>query len=98
MNNDLNANIIDNLGALLAEIADLTAKADLIKDALKDTATAPGSAGNVFEGALFKATVIESNRTTIDHKRLLADLGVSAEVIAKYSKTAAVFSVKVGSR
>jgi hypothetical protein len=98
MNNDLNANIIDNLGSLLAEIADLTAKADLIKDAMKDVATAPGSTGNVFEGALFKATVIESNRTTIDHKRLLADLGVSAEVIAKYSKTAAVFSVKVGAR
>lgn len=98
MNNDLNANIIDNLGSLLAEIADLTAKADLIKDALKDTATAPGSVSHVFEGALFKATVIESNRTTIDHKRLLADLGVSAEVIAKYSKTAAVFSVKVGAR
>ena len=98
MHNDLNANIIDNLGSLLAEIADLTAKADLIKDALKDTATAPGSASHVFEGVLFKATVIESNRTTIDHKRLLADLGVSAEVIAKYSKTAAVFSVKVGAR
>jgi len=98
MNNDLNANIIDNLGSLLAEIADLTAKADLIKDAMKDVATAPGSTGNVFEGALFKATVIESNRTTIDHKKLLADLGVSAEVIAKYSKTAAVFSVKVGAR
>ena len=98
MHNDLNANIIDNLGSLLAEIADLTAKADLIKDAMKDVATAPGSTGNVFEGALFKATVIESNRTTIDHKRLLADLGVSAEVIAKYSKTAAVFSVKVGAR
>jgi hypothetical protein len=98
MNNDLNANIIDNLGSLLAEIADLTAKADLIKDAMKDVATAPGSTGNVFEGALFKATVIETNRTTIDHKRLLADLGVSAEVIAKYSKTAAVFSVKVGAR
>ena len=98
MNNDLNANIIDNLGSLLAEIADLTAKADLIKDAMKDVATAPGSTGNVFEGALFKATVIESNRTPIDHKRLLADLGVSAEVIATYSKTAAVFSVKVGAR
>ena len=65
---------------------------------MKDVATAPGSTGNVFEGALFKATVIETNRTTIDHKRLLADLGVSAEVIAKYSKTAAVFSVKVGAR
>lgn len=88
---------IDRLGTLLAQIADLTSQADLIKDGLKDAATAPGGA-KVFEGNLFKATVVEANRSTVDYKALLADLGVSADVVAKYTKTAAVFSVKTTAR
>lgn len=88
---------IDRLGMLLAQISDLTAEADKIKDELKDTATAPGGA-KVFEGNLFKATVVEANRSTVDYKTLLADLGVSADIVAKYTKTAAVFSVKTTAR
>jgi hypothetical protein len=95
MKNDLNN--IDTLGALLAQIADLEKQANAIKDDLKDSATAPGGS-KVFEGDLFKATVVESNRSTIDWKQLSADLGISADVLAKYTKTAAVFSVKVTSR
>jgi hypothetical protein len=95
MKNDLNN--IDTLGTLLAQIADLEKQANAIKDDLKDSATAPGGS-KVFEGDLFKATVVESNRSTIDWKQLSADLGISADVLAKYTKTAAVFSVKVTSR
>lgn len=95
MNNDLNN--IDTLGTLLAQIADLTKQADLIKDGLKDSATAPNGS-NVFEGDLFKATVVESNRSTIDWKSLSKDLGITDEQLAAYTKTAAVFSVKVTSR
>jgi hypothetical protein len=95
MKNDLNT--IDTLGALLAQIADLEKQANAIKDDLKDSATAPGGS-KVFEGDLFKATVVESNRSTIDWKQLSADLGITADVLAKYTKTAAVFSVKVTSR
>ena len=95
MKNDLNT--IDTLGALLAQIADLEKQANTIKDDLKDSATAPGGS-KVFEGDLFKATVVESNRSTIDWKQLSADLGITADVLAKYTKTAAVFSVKVTSR
>jgi hypothetical protein len=95
MKNDLNT--IDTLGTLLAQIADLEKQASAIKDDLKDSATAPGGS-KVFEGDLFKATVVESNRSTIDWKQLSADLGISADVLAKYTKTAAVFSVKVTSR
>ena len=87
---------IDTLGALLAEIADLEKRAEAIKDELKDAATAPGGS-KVFEGTLFKATVSESNRSTVDWKKLAADLGIDAETLAKYTKTAAVFSVKVTS-
>ena len=95
MKNDLNN--IDTLGALLAQIADLEKQASAIKDDLKDSATAPGGS-KVFEGDLFKATVVESNRSTIDWKQLSADLGIDAETLAKYTKTAAVFAVKVTSR
>lgn len=95
MDNTLNN--IDTLGTLLAQIADLTKQADLIKDGLKESATAPNGS-NVFEGDLFKATVIESNRSTIDWKSLSKDLGITDEQLAAYTKTAAVFSVKVTSR
>lgn len=95
--NDIITTDIDRLGTLLAQIADLSAQADLIKDNLKDAATAPGGS-KVFEGNLYKATVVEANRSTVDYKALLADLGVSADVVAKYTKTAAVFSVKTTAR
>jgi len=88
---------VDQLGMLLAQIADLTAQADSIKDELKDSATAPNGS-KVFEGNLFKATVVEANRSTVDYKALLSDLGVSADVVAKYTKTTAVFSVKTTAR
>lgn len=87
---------VDHLGELLAQIADLTKQADAIKDQFKDNASAGGA--KVVEGDLFKATYIETNRSTVDYKQLCADLGITAEQIAKYSKTAAVFSVKVTSR
>jgi hypothetical protein len=87
---------VDTLGALLAQIADLTKQADAIKDNIKDSASAGGD--KVVEGDLFKATYIESNRSTVDYKTLCADLGISADQVAKYSKTIAVFSVKVTSR
>jgi hypothetical protein len=95
MNNTLNT--VDTLGALLAQIADLTKQADAIKDGLKDSATAPNGS-KVFEGDMFKATVVEANRSTVDWKALSKDLGITDEQLAAYTKTAAVFSVKVTSR
>ena len=88
---------VDELGLLLAQIANLTAKADKIKDEMKDAATLPGG-DKVFEGNLFKATVIESNRSVVDYKKMLSDLGISAEKVAQYTKVTAVFSVKTTSR
>jgi hypothetical protein len=94
---DIQLTQIDELGTLLATIADLTAKADAIKDGLKDAATAPGGS-NVFEGNLFKATVVESNRSTVDYKAIMAKYKIPAEVVAEYTKTTAVFSVKTTAR
>lgn len=94
---DIQLTQIDELGTLLATIAELTAKADAIKDSIKDAATVPGGS-KVFEGNLFKATVVEANRSTVDYKSLLADLGISTDIVANYTKTTAVFSVKTTAR
>jgi len=91
-----NPSAVDELGALLAHIATLTKQADAIKDALKDVAS--NGDQKVFEGALFKATVIETNRSTVDWKALAKDMGITDDRLAQYTKTAAVYSVKVGAR
>jgi hypothetical protein len=94
--NDIQLTSVDTLGNLLAQIADLTKQADAIKDSIKDSASLGGA--KVVEGNLFKATYIESNRSVVDYKTLCADIGVTAEQLAAYTKTSAVFSVKVTSR
>ena len=88
---------VDQLGLLLAQIAELTKKADKIKDDIKEVATLLNG-DKVIAGNLFKATVVESNRNTVDYKALCAALGVTSEQLAKYTKTAAVYAVKVTSR
>ena len=87
-------NQIDELGTLLAQIATLTKRAEAIKDGIKDSASMGGD--KVIEGELFKATYIESNRSTFDKDAFIKEFG--AEAYAKYTKTSAVFSVKVTSR
>jgi hypothetical protein len=87
----LNGSSVDKLGVLLAQIADLTKQADAIKDQIKD-------GGVSVEGALFKAAYTECNRTVVDNKALLAELGATADQIARHTKVTAVFSVKVSSR
>jgi hypothetical protein len=94
MNNDINFTAADTLGSLLAQIKDLTAQADAIKDAIKDSASAGGA--KVVEGALFKATYIESNRSVFDKDAFIKEHG--AEAYAKFTKVSAVFSIKVTSR
>jgi hypothetical protein len=94
--NDISLTQVDTLGYLLSQIAELTKKADAIKDGIKDAASAGGD--KVIEGNLFKATYIASNRSVVDTKALYAALGITADQIAQYTKTTAVFSVKVTSR
>jgi len=90
------AHDVDALGALLAQIAELTKQADAIKDGIKNDASLTGD--KVFEGDLFKATYIETNRSVVDSKALFAELGATPEQIARHTKVTAVFSVKVTSR
>jgi len=110
MNNDLKLTSVDTLGSLLAQIKDLTDQADAIKDAIKDSASAGGA--KVVEGAIFKATYSETNRSSVDYKKILAALTVLlqeqnkeidanklvAGLVASNTNTTAVFTVKVTSR
>ena len=92
--NALNATDADRLGMLLAQIASLTKEAEAIKNAIKDSASAGGA--KVVEGALFKATYSESNRSVFDKDAFIKAHG--AEEYAKFTKTTAVFAVKVTSK
>ena len=85
---------IDKLGALLAQIADLEKQATAIKDAIKDSASAGGAKS--IEGSLFKATYIESDRSVFDKAAFVKAFGT--EAYERFTKTTAVFSVKVTSR
>jgi hypothetical protein len=91
MNNDLSFSSVDTLGNLLAQIADLTKQADAIKDVIKD-------GGKTIEGVMFKATYIEANRKVVDTKKMYADIGITEDMVAKYTSISAVFSVKVTAR
>lgn len=87
---------IDRLGHLLAQIADLTKEADAIKDGLKDEANLSGA--KEFLGDLFRAAYVETNRSTVDWKGVAKAMNIPAELIAKHTKTTAVFSIKVTSK
>ena len=94
----ITATTIDTLGAILAHIADLTAEAEIIKAALKEAATASSDAANVFNGENFKATVVQADRTNVAYAKIVKDIGVAEDVIAKYATISAVFTVKVTSK
>lgn len=94
--NDIALTKVDRLGFLLAQIAELTKEADGIKDELKDAATV--GAGNVFEGNLFKATIVEANRKVTDWKAIQKVCNIPEDVIIDNTSITAVFSVKTTTR
>jgi hypothetical protein len=89
---DIKATQVDTLGLLLAQISELQAKADLIKEDLKLQGK------GAYNGSMFKATVIVSNRTNVDFKQVFAECSVPAEIIARNTKLQEVVSVKLTSR
>lgn len=88
---DIQLNQVDQLGMLLAQIADLEKQAEVIKNQLKQTE------GHT-KGNLFKACVTLSQRATVDNKAVFAEANVPAELIAKHTKTTAVITLKVTSK
>lgn len=104
MNNDLAFNDVDTLGNLLAQIADLTAQAEAIKDNIKDLGSKnllPTKLSNkkqvrFLDGALFSATYIETNKTLFDKEKFVAEFGEAKYL--EYTKVSCSFSVKVTAR
>lgn len=88
---DIQLEKVDQLGVLLAQIAELEKQAESIKTELKQ------HEGHI-EGNLFKACVTLSQRATVDNKAVFAEANVSAELIAKYTKTTAIITLKVTSK
>ena len=82
---------VDQLGMLLAQIADLEAQAEVIKNELKQ------QEGHI-EGSLYKACVTLSQRATVDNKAVFKAANVPAELIAAHTKTTAVITLKVTAR
>jgi hypothetical protein len=89
---DLQVTKVDTLGLLLAQIAELEAKATVIKQSLKEDGQ------GIYEGSMFKANVIVSNRSTVDFKQVFAECSVPAEVIARNTKAQEIVTVKLTSR
>lgn len=89
---DIQITKVDQLGMLLAQIADLEAQAEVIKNNLKNAGE-----GHV-EGNLYKSCVTLSQRKTVDNKAVFAELNVPAELIEKHTKTTAVITLKVTAR
>jgi len=88
---DIQITEVDQLGMLLAQIADLEAQAEVIKNELKQ------QEGHI-EGNLYKACVTLSQRKTVDNKAVFAEANVPADLIEKHTKTSAVITLKVTSR
>jgi hypothetical protein len=89
---ELQVTKVDTLGLLLAQIAELEAKATVIKQSLKEDGQ------GTYEGSMFKANVIVSNRSTVDFKQVFAECSVPAEVIARNTKAQEIVTVKLTSR
>lgn len=86
---------VDALGMLNAQIEALSKKAEAIKDELKDIASAPGANVKEFTGGKYRAVYSASNRTVVNYKALIEDLGVPEEYVAKFTSTTAVYALRV---
>jgi len=94
----ITAALVDDLGALQADIARLTKRADAIKNSLKDA-----GAGR-YEGVLYDASVSVADRETVAWKELVAHLEglygfeVKSNTLTKFTKTSEVATVRVVGR
>ena len=88
---DIQITEVDKLGMLLAQIADLEAQAEEIKNKLKQNE-------GIVEGNLYKSCVTLSQRKTVDNKAVFAEANIPADLIAKHTKTTAVITLKVTAR
>ena len=81
---------VDKLGVLLAQISDLTKQANDIKKAIKESSVIE------LEGALFRAVVVEQERTTYDTDVLKN--AVTDEILELAKRESFCVAVKVTAR
>ena len=81
---------VDALGRLLAQIADLEGQAKSLKSFLS------GHGAGAYEGELFRATVSESERETLDMKAVREKL--SPQFIRAHTKLTPVTTVRVSAK
>jgi hypothetical protein len=85
-------NKVDQLGMLLAQIADLEIQAELLKNEIKNEGEGH------YDGELFRACVTLSQRNTVDHKAVYKALNVPELIIAQNTKSTAVITLKITGR
>lgn len=85
-------NKVDQLGKLLATIDDLSKQAEELKNQIKNEGEGH------YDGELFRACVTLSQRNTVDHKAVYKALNASDDLLAKYTKSTAVITLKVTGR
>ena len=79
--------LVDELGLVKAQIAELENRETTIKDALIN------GGRDKYAGTFYDVSVSRSERETIDSKRLRADLG--EDIVKDYLKTSTVVTVRV---
>lgn len=85
---------VDELGAVQAMIAELRKQ----EAQLKGEIFANDQLGLVTEGDLFKATIIEQERTCVDWKAVAAKLQPSRQLVQAHTEVKTVVSMKVTAR
>lgn len=84
--------VVDELGKLRAQIADLTAKEEQLKEALRD------SGESEIDGKLFRVTVSRTNVNTVDWKEVANRLNPSNQLVQAHTTTKERITVKVTAR
>lgn len=79
--------LVDELGLVKAQIAELEAREKALKDALVE------AGAKSYSGTFYDCSVSTSERETVDTKKLRADLG--DEIMAGYVKSSTVTTVRV---
>ena len=88
------AQMVDMLGRINAEMAEMGAQAKMLKAELQ----ARIEAGDAAEGADFRASHALQNRSTVDWKAVAAKLNPSRQLVSAHTKTAEVHVIKVSGR
>jgi hypothetical protein len=91
--NLITADRIDELGALLKQIKELTDKAEKIKNDIKDFGNRTGE--RRFSGNVHSILFTEYNTSTVAWKALAEELQIPADLIAKHTTTGARFKVEL---